>query len=301
MNKIKKAGIHLSLLFTTILAGTLQGKAQLNPLSSQYFLNRYLANPAMAGIQTGLNMNLAVRQQWSTVQGAPSAQALTGDFKFNNKVGLGLNLYNESAGLIKGTRVMGTYAYHLPLDNEDESLHFGVSLGFMNQRINTEDIIGDPNDPSVARFNDRDTYIDGDFGAAYTSKRLSVEAAMPNLKSFFETDQNDRVDRSTFYTAASYKWALGEGGRTGTIEPKVAYRGVHGYDNLLDAGANLILLNNQLMFTGMYHSSKSATFGLGFNFHTLFIQGTYTTETAALRGYTNGDFELGLKYHYLKK
>jgi type IX secretion system PorP/SprF family membrane protein len=301
MNQIRRAGISLIVLLTILLAGTLHSHAQLNPLSSQYFLNRYLANPAMAGIQKDLNVNLAVRQQWSTVQGAPSAQALTADYQMNSKVGLGLNIYNESAGLIKATLIKGTYAYHLPLNNENESVNFGVSLGFMNQRINTENIIGDPNDPSVSRFNERETYIDGDFGAAYTNNRLTIEGAMPNLKSFFRTDQSNTVDRATFYSAASYRWDLGQSGSTGTIEPKVAYRGVKGYDNIIDAGANLIVLNNQVMFTGMYHSSKSGTFGLGFNFHTLFIQGTYTTESTALRGYTNGDFELGLKYRLIRK
>jgi type IX secretion system PorP/SprF family membrane protein len=301
MNIFKKAGISLALLLISILAGSLPGHAQLNPLSTQYFLNQYLANPAMAGIQEGVNMNLALRQQWSVVPGAPSSQALTADFKMNNKIGLGLNMFNETAGLIKSTRVMGTYSYHLPLDNEDDQVHFGVSLGFMNQRVSNEDINGDPNDAAVGRFNDREIYIDGDFGFAYTSSRMTLQAALPNLKSFFGSDENDIIDRSTFYSAASYKWKFGEGGMAGIVEPKVVYRGVKGYDNLVDAGANLTMLNNQLTFTGMYHSSKSATFGLGFNYHSMFIQGMYTTETAALQGYTNGDFEVGLKYRYTKK
>ena len=196
---------------------------------------------------------------------------------------------------------MGTYAYHLPLNGEDQELHFGVSLGFMNERVSNEDVDGDPNDASIGRFNDRETHIDGDFGFAYTSGRMNVQVALPNLKSFLGTDDNNVIDHSTFYSAISYKWKLGQGVGAGTIEPKVAYRGVKGYDNLIDAGANLTLINNQLVFTGMYHSSKSATIGLGLNYHALFIQGMFTTQTAALRGYTNGDFEVGLKYRYLKK
>ena len=219
MNNIKRAGLRYSLLLIIILAGSLQGRAQLNPLSTQYFLNQYLANPAMAGVQEGLNMNLSVRQQWSVVPGSPSSQALTADYRMNKKVGLGLNMYNESAGLIKSTRIMGTYSYHLPLDNEEDQLHFGVSLGFMNQRVNNEDVNGDPNDPSVGRFNDRETYIDGDFGFSYTNSRMTVQAALPNLKTIVGSDEVNIIDRSTFYSALSYKWKIGEVGTAGVLEP----------------------------------------------------------------------------------
>lgn len=299
MNTIQKMAC-LVLLLT--IAGTSKVMAQLDPMGSQYFLNQYLANPAMAGMDEGLTLNGAVRKQYSTIPGAPSTQTLTAGYQMNSRVGWGLNLYNDAAGLIKKTRVVGSYAYHLPLSNENNQLHFGISLGFMNERIGYEDVDGDQGDVVIGRFNERDTYIDGDFGAAYTSKHLSIQAAVPNMKSFFGTDDNNTIDRSTFFTSLSYKWFLGGTIATTTLEPKVVYRGVKGHDNLLDAGANLIMANNQLIFTAMYHSSQSATFGMGVNINkALTILGMYTTETSAMQGYTNGNFEVGLKYQVLKK
>ncbi|HEY0896332.1 MAG TPA: type IX secretion system membrane protein PorP/SprF, partial [Sphingobacteriaceae bacterium] len=195
----------------------------------------------------------------------------------------------------------GSYAYHLPLNTDGQALHFGVSVGFASERVMNENLNGDQGDQSVGRFNQRETFVDGDFGAAYTDSRLSIQAALPNLKSFFGTDENKAVDRSVFYSAVSYKWFFGTGVNSGTIEPKVAFRGVKGHDNLIDAGANLSLINNQLMLSGMYHSSQSATFGVGVIYNkALSILGMYTTETAALRGYTNGNFEVGVRYNFLK-
>lgn len=48
--------------------------AQLNPMGSIYYQNQFLANPAMAGLETGLNLNAAFKTQWTGVDGAPKIQ-----------------------------------------------------------------------------------------------------------------------------------------------------------------------------------------------------------------------------------
>ena len=298
MKRIKKITVGLVLL---IAGGTDSVMAQLDPMGAQYFQNQYLANPALAGKDAGLELNGGFRKQYSTLPGAPTTQTLTAGYQMNKRVGWGLNLYNDRAGLIKKTRVMGSYAYRLPLNGEDSQLHFGISLGFMNERISYGDIDGDQGDVVVGRFNERETYLDGDFGVAYTNKHLNIQAAIPNMKSFFGTDENNTIDRAVFFSSMSYKWFLGGSTGSAALEPKIVYRGVKGHDNLVDAGANFTMANEQLIFTGMYHSSQSATFGMGVNYNkTLTLMGMYTTETAAMQSYANGNFEIGLKYRFVK-
>jgi type IX secretion system PorP/SprF family membrane protein len=300
MNTIQKAAAGLILLL--ISASSYTAMAQLDPMGSQYFLNQYLANPALAGFDKGLTLNTAIRKQYSTLPGSPATQILTGDYQMNNRVGWGLNIYNDAAGLIKKTRLVGTYAYHLPVNNEGGQLHFGISMGFMNERADNQLVDGDPGDVTIGNFNQRATYVDGDFGLAFTGRNLNIQAALPNMKSFFGSDINNSVDRSTFFSSLSYKWFLNAGTTAASIEPKMVYRGVKGHNNLLDAGANLVMANNQLFFSGMYHSSRSTTFGMGLNFKkSLTITGMYTTETAAMQSYANGNFEIGLRYQFLKK
>ena len=300
IRKTLAAGI----LLAAITGITQTATAQLNPLAGIYFQNEYLGNPAMAGVEQGLNLNMGYRRQWSAMPGAPKTQSLTADFGTGKKVGLGLNIHNEEAGLIKQTRVMGTYSYHLPLNDESQKLRFGISLGFMDERVMNEQINGDQNDISVSKFNTRETYIDGDFGVAYTSSRLILQAAIPNLKGFFQMDEVSgagSADRSIFFSAASYKFYFPAALDGFGVEPKVAFRGVHGFDNILDLGANFTVANRAASVMMVYHSSQSATIGMGAvinNFGA--ITANYTTATSALSQYTSGNFQIGVKLGLLK-
>lgn len=274
--------------------------AQLNPLAAQYYNNRFLINPAFAGTSEGLKLNAAYRKLWSNVPGSPLTQSVTADYG-HGKVGLGLNFYNENAGLQRQTRVTGSYAYHLQLGAQNQQLHFGISLGFMNQRLETSDLYGNPNDPMVGQYNERKTYLDGDFGIAYSSEKLTLQASIPNLKSVLKKDVIKLADVTTFYGAASYKFRISEGAEGMDLEPMIAYRGVKGFDNIFDAGAQLEIANKQVFLMGLYHSSKSATFGLGMDFKRKYmVSGNYTTQTSALSGYTNGSFELNLRLNLSK-
>lgn len=299
LSKISKTGA----IILALLAGA-EVRAQLNPLAGIYFQNEYLGNPAMAGTEQGLNLNMGYRRQWSAMPGAPKTQSITADFGTGKKVGLGLNFHNDEAGLIKQTRVMGTYSYHLPLNDESRKLRFGISLGFMDERVMNEQINGDQNDISVNKFNTRETYIDGDFGVAYTSSRLTVQAAIPNLKGFFQMDDvngSGYADRSTFFSAASYKFYFPAALDGFGVEPKIAFRGVQGFDNILDVGANFTVANRAASVMTVYHSSQSATIGMGAvinNFGA--ITANYTTATSALSQYTSGNFQIGVKWRVLK-
>ena len=269
--------------------------AQLNPLGAQYFQNQYLGNPALAGTEQGMDLNMGVRQQWSNIPGSPTMQAFTAVYGLNNKVGLGLNLSNDKSGLFKRTRALASYAYHLPLNNENKKLSFGLSMGIMNERITLEEIQGNPNDIQVGTFNQRETYIDGDFGLAYTGTNFNLQAAIPNMKNYLGKDLNRyAVNRATFFSAVSYKFNF-DGTTALSFEPKVAYRGVRGMRNIIDAGANLSYANNMINFFGMYHSINSTTFGLGLNYQNIGFIGMYSTATSALSNYANGNFEVSMR------
>ena len=297
-----KSIYKIALSLVVLTAGIEKASAQLDPLAAQYYSNQYLVNPAFAGATgEGLKLNAAYRKLWTNIQGSPLTQNITADYGFNNKVGVGLNVNNESAGLLKQTRVVASYAYHLPLSSGGQQLHFGISAGVLSQRLDMGDLYGNPNDVLVGNYNGRKTYLDGDFGVAYTSTGFNLQASIPNLKSFFKKDEIKQADIATFYTAASYLISLSEGINGVDLEPKVAFRGVKGYDNIWDAGTQLTFADKQLLFLGMYHSNKSATFGLGMDFRKKYlISGMYTTQTSALSGYTNGSFELNLRLNLSK-
>lgn len=288
----KRSITAVMFLTLTILQTTV--KAQLNPLATQYFQNQYLFNPAMAGINDGLNINLSLRKQWSSIPGAPATQAASAEYLVN-RAAFGVNFYNDQSGLLRSTRAVATYAYHIPLGEENQKLNFGLSAGVLSQRVPLDQVVGDQSDLSLARYNARQNYLDGDFGTSYTSNSLTIQAALPNLRTIFNKDNNNyTIDRSLYFSAVSYRFDFGENINTVSLEPKVAFRGVKGYTSIVDAGANLMLANNQLSIQGMYHSTKSTTLGFGLNKNSYSILAFYTTETSAISNYTNGDFEISL-------
>lgn len=269
--------------------------ALLEPSATQYLQNQYLANPAMAGLDTGLHINAAYRRQWSDVQGSPTTKFLTADYYAGARVGVGLNIFNDQAGLIQRTRVGGSYAYHLPLaDDGVKKLHFGLTLAFNTAYIDRKNINGDNSDPSIGRFNQRDNYFEAEYGMAYTDKHLTIQGALPNVFSLFKKEPNDAVNGGTiYYTAIGYRF-LG-GNAVTSVEPKIAYRGVKGYDNIWDFGANVAFLHNAFSVTGLYHTTKSFTAGVGFQYKNLLrLQGYYTSQTGGIKTYVDGTYEVAL-------
>lgn len=242
ISTILKLGIPLISMFLIPVVAD----AQLNNMGTMYFQNQFLGNPAMAGTK-GLNIDFGFRKQWSNIPGSPLIQNLAADYPITNKAGIGFIIKNEKSGLFNRTRTVGSYAYHLRLkgsqssftDDRDNTLSFGISLGMFSDRIQNNTINGDMDDADLADYNLRETYFDGDFGIAYTDGALNIQVAFPNLKGTLKRDLNlGRADRAIFYSSLSYKIPTRlEGGLE--IEPKAAFRGIEGFNNIVDAGLKL--------------------------------------------------------------
>lgn len=269
--------------------------AQLNPMGSLYFQNQYLANPAMAGIIQGWEINAGYKAQWTAIDGAPSMQSVTAAYGIpDRKIGLGVYGYHENAGVFRRTAVKATYAYHLPLNDDQSFIDFGLSAGIMNEWIDFNKVIGDPDDHSLHQFNARPLYADGDFGIAYRNKQLTAQGSLHNLKRFLNRDfRRNVIDRSLYMAAVSYKFT----NRDFTIEPKLMYRGVENYKDIIDLGARFQCWDDQFFMDAMYHSTHSITLGVGTRYQNqLRILCLYTTGTSDLRKYSNGEFEIALQY-----
>jgi type IX secretion system PorP/SprF family membrane protein len=273
--------------------------ALLEPSGTQYFQNQYLANPAMVGIDTGLHINASYRNQWGDIAGAPVTKFLSADGNIGNRVGAGLRVFNDAAGLLNRTRIALSYAYHLPLNDKGPQLSFGLSLALNMQRLNTKDLSGDPNDPSIGAFNRRDDYFEAEFGMAYTDGHLNLQAAVPNIRGLVTGDNNEVDGGNTFYSAASYRFT--SDAVISSVEPKICYRGVRGYDNIFDIGVNVAVLNNVANVLAMYHTSKSVTAGIGVDImKTLAIQVLYTTQTGGIKTYVSNTYEIGATIHLFR-
>lgn len=279
----------------------MESRAQLNPMSTVYYQNQYLTNPAMAGLEQRIYLNAGVRQQFSTMPGLPLTQFVTADYGFAEKTGIGLQISNDKAGLLKRTRAAASYAYHLPLNAGTRHLSFGFSVSFADDDINLAALRGDDGDQDVYAVNMRKTYLDADFGLAYRTERLQIQGSVSNMKRLLKKDNHDVADLPLFFSAISYRIPAS----FAVLEPKVVYRGVRGFRNLLDAGVNVEFnspTENKVNALVLYHSAGSLTLGVGINWNKrLAINTMYTTNTSPLQGYTSGDYELGISYSIFNK
>lgn len=283
----------IKLIFTIFLSfASFTSFAQLNTTGGQYYFNKYIANPAFAGEDEGISLFLGIRKQMAGIPGSPQDYSINGQYR-SGKVGLGFNYYSEKTGILRQSKALLTYAYHLNLNGYNQ-LHFGVSAGINYDKILKQDLIGNPNDPTLNQNDIDRTKLNGDFGMAFTNNELTVQASLPNLNSLFNNDQNQFAFTEQFMGAIAYKLNT----NNVQIEPRIGVRTFRKVDNLYDFGARFGFLENKLNFMGMYHSSNAASFGLGtltFN-NKLGIQAIYTTETGQIKTNSNGNFELNLKY-----
>ncbi len=155
--------------------------AQQRPHYTQYILNNYIINPAVAGIENYTDVKLSHRHQWvglldapvttyATIHGAigkedyrtnpttvpPPGENPRGQAYWQNYTapephhGWGVTLINDRTGPLNRFSLYGTYAYHLGLTPRT-NLSAGISLGFTSNNLNTSKLIFDnPIDPVIA-------------------------------------------------------------------------------------------------------------------------------------------------------
>ncbi len=143
------------ILTALVVFGSTLGFAQQQPVYSQYMLNTYLINPAVAGAEGLTAFNLTARRQWAGYAEGPSTYAVSAQTRilktsFRNRsrlikarvrkrrpsgrVGLGGFVYNDQNARVRRTGMQGTYAYHIYM--RDVQLSFGASVSFYQFSIN---------------------------------------------------------------------------------------------------------------------------------------------------------------------
>ncbi len=114
--------------------------AQQQGLYSNYMLNNYAYNPAVAGTKAYTQANLNYRNQWTGFDDAPKTGMLSlyGTFKKKTNMAMGGLILSDKTGLLKRTAGYMSYAYHVKL-NKKLVLGMGLSVGMIQYRIRLYD------------------------------------------------------------------------------------------------------------------------------------------------------------------
>ncbi len=143
LNNTKK-----NIVICLILIITWNLNAQQLPLYSDYIMNGFYLNPAMAGSEGYTTIGLSTRDQWAGLPNSPQTDVLGVQWRIlrqspmvtinpftqqrevesqSGRVGLGLYIFNDQNGLIQRTGAQFSYAYHIFIYNRQLSFGLGVN------------------------------------------------------------------------------------------------------------------------------------------------------------------------------
>ncbi|MBT4217062.1 MAG: type IX secretion system membrane protein PorP/SprF, partial [Flavobacteriales bacterium] len=123
----------LTLLFVSIFMGSMLQAQQL-PQLSQFMINDFAVNPAIAGMNDYYQIKTSVRNQWVGIEDAPKTTLLSIYGKSSDHVGLGGSVFNDQVGPTSRAGASLTYAYHLNFTDEVK-MSMALSGGFTQFKI----------------------------------------------------------------------------------------------------------------------------------------------------------------------
>ena len=166
-----KASFYKGLFVLLISLASFNAEGQQIPLYSQYMMNSFLINPAVAGNDGLTSFNLTAREQWLGFQNSPRTVAASAQTRLlktshinrgrtvrrrptsrsrTGNVGLGGYIFNDRNGVIDRTGLQGSYSYHVWMNRSQ--LSFGVSLTAFQLRLDERNAV---------LYNDNDPLLDG--------------------------------------------------------------------------------------------------------------------------------------------
>jgi type IX secretion system PorP/SprF family membrane protein len=170
--------------------------SQQSPIYSQYILNEFLINPAVAGIDGMTTINLSGRKQWLGLKYTPetysasiSTRILKSPFSISNRryhkgsqgrVGLGASFVSDRSGAINRTSFQIIYAYHIFIQNYQ--LSFGLKTFGTQFRIDRELISLREYDPNIENMLGKSAFIpDAGAGVNFTTPNAQLGFSASHL------------------------------------------------------------------------------------------------------------------------
>lgn len=230
MKKMIKGCLMMSYLMTICFSASF---TQQLPVYSQYMMNGFLINPAVAGHEGYTAINITAREQWLGIKDAPSTYAISAQSRLlknsfmarsasikkrrrvmsrSGRVGYGFNAFTDNSGAFNRSGLSGTYSFHIPLNTAQ--LSFGASLTGFQFSINSSKIkLLDEQDELLTGTVKSAFVPDANFGVYFTTNSIYAGiSAMQLMQSPLKigADKNGpgyRMERH-YYMTAGYRFEV---------------------------------------------------------------------------------------------
>ena len=183
--------------------------AQLSPLLDQYQVNGLALNPAYAGSQEALNIELHSRMQWVGFEGAPRTLSLSMHSPMRDKrVNLGIIILSDRYGSNRETGFLLNYAYRLELGKGN--LAMGLAAGGTSLSSEADAIrYVQPGDLLLQDPARRAFIPEFSLGAYFHSDRYYAGFSMPLFLGHTTNASNGKYNLSFNLAEANYMFVSG--------------------------------------------------------------------------------------------
>ena len=300
---------YLIILLVLLTSGLMTVQAQQDPQYTQYMYNTQVVNPGYVGSKEALSFGLLLRKQWVSVEGSPQTGTFTIDspLGFNENMGLGLTVVSDAIGPAVETSMTIDYSYTINTSDIGK-LAFGLKAG-----VNLLDVdftklnIADANDPRFQNNIDKKTQPQIGAGVYYHTNKFYAGLSVPNFLRTTHFDEgslaNSTVDSTPrenmhYFFITGYVFDINENLK---LKPTFLAKVVSGAPGQADISLNALMYEKFTLGVA-YRWSAALSAMAGFQVSDgLFIGLGYDYETTDIQQYSDGSFEVMLRFDVFKK
>jgi len=277
--------------------------AQQLPHFSQYYMNDFLINPAIAGVNNYFEGKSGHRYQWEGITDAPRTYTLSvnGPTK-NEKMGLGGYLFTDVVGPTRRTGFNLAYSYHVKL-NDNLKLAFGLSAGLLQFTIDGSKItLRDEGDAIITNGVQSVLIPDAGFGTYLYHKKFYLGFSAPQLLNskvnFFDEGENPNGKLPAhFFVTGGYKFNISN---DFMLEPSFFVKYISPAPVMYDASLR-IMYQQKLWLAGTYRHHDAIAVSLGYLINNSFtIAYAYDFTTTNIKNHISGSHELMIGIRFYK-
>lgn len=291
-----------AIIFIFVLA-SFAGLGQQLPQYTNFDMNYFGINPAVAGSEECLDLKIGYRRQWIGVENSPSSAFLNAHGKISqtrsgNFHGVGGMVETDRTGPISFTSAHAAYAFHLRI-NRNYMLAMGATFGMLQYRLDLGDAtlpeVGALNDPALLASRSSLVFPMADIGFWLYSKDHFVGLSFKNIMNTQVEDigLETRVVPHYMLTAGKYI----DLGKEFAFKPQTLIKYVAG--SRLAADLNLMVEYKDVVSAGLGVRSENGIAGIvRFNVLKYFSVGyayDYTLSKMRFAGQNSHEIVIGIQ------
>ncbi len=253
----------ITLIAITLTLNLYITEAQQLPVYSQYMMNGFLINPAVAGHEGYTAVNVTAREQWAGMKDAPGTYAISYQTRLlknsyisrsasirrrkrvmsrSGRVGYGGYAFTDMAGAFNRTGIQGTYTYHIPFDRSQLSLGLSVT-GYQFRIDESKMILHDEADMLLLNTEKSAIIPDANFGVYFSNKDLyagisAMQLFQSPLRLGADADGPGYKMIRHYFVMAGYRFEIG---RDLLMEPSFLFKSTEKLISQIDVNMKMYI------------------------------------------------------------